>query len=104
MLRVKPRKLLVRVKRCLPDKAAVGLVFHAEQRKVETGEVVVVNAAVDKGCRKSDLTNVLLDSEFGCPHGKRSPLVAKYRMIRHAYNLCLVVCWEAHGGVLCSLE
>lgn len=84
VLRVKPRKLLVGVERCSPYEATVVLVLHAEQREVEAGEVVVVDAAVDKGCRKTDLADVLLDGELGCPQRERPPVLAEYRVVGHA--------------------
>ena len=91
VLRIKPRKLLVGVERCPPYEAAIVLVLHAEQGKVEAGEVVVVNAAVDKSCGQTNLSDVLLDSEFWCPQGKRSPLSAKYRVVWHAWIVRLVL-------------
>lgn len=48
VFRVQPREGLVRVERGGPAKTAVGLEFHAEERVVKTGKVVVVDAGVDK--------------------------------------------------------
>lgn len=84
VLGIKPWKFLVRVERRSPHEAAVILVLHAKQGKVEAGEVVVVNAAVDKGCGQANLSDVLLDSELWCPQGERSPFPAKYGVVGHA--------------------
>jgi hypothetical protein len=89
VLRVKPRKLLIGVERCAPHEAAVALVLHAKQGEVEAGEVVVIDAAVDESCRQADLADVLLDGELWRPQRERSPVVAKYRMVGHACNVCL---------------
>lgn len=45
---VQPRERLVRMERGGPAKTAVGLQFHAEERVVQTGEVVVVDAGIDE--------------------------------------------------------
>lgn len=39
-----------------PAKTAVGLQFHAEERVVQAGEVVVVDAGIDKGGGQSNLS------------------------------------------------
>ncbi len=55
MFGVQPGQGCIRVKWGFPDEGAVGLDFHAEERIGEGGEVVIVDAGVDKGCRKADL-------------------------------------------------
>lgn len=84
VLRVEPGKFLVGVEGGLPNEAAVVLMLHAEEGKVEAGEVVVVNAAVDKGGGQSDLADILLDGELGGPEREGSPVVAENGMIGHA--------------------
>ncbi len=55
MFGVEPWKQRVWVKGSFPGKTAVRLQFHAEQREGKAGEVVVVDAGIDKGGGKADL-------------------------------------------------
>lgn len=61
---VQPRERLVRVERGRPAKTAVGLQFHAEERIVETGKVVVVDAGIDECGGQSNLLPHPLLSQY----------------------------------------
>jgi hypothetical protein len=98
VFRVEPWEWLIRVKRGLPYKTSVMLQLHAEQGEIQTGEIIVVDAAVHKRRWKSNLANVLLDCKLGRPHGQRSQVVAKDGVVRHArVNVVL------YPGPLCSV-
>lgn len=55
MLGIQPWQGFVGVKGRSPRKAPVGLKFHAEERVRKAGEIVVVDARVNKSGRESDL-------------------------------------------------
>lgn len=70
MLRVKPGEWFVRMKRSRPLESAVRLDLHTKQGKGQAGEIVVVDAGVDKRCRKADLATAvsfaLVEGDRGC--------------------------------------
>jgi len=68
----------------LPNETTVVLKFHLEEGIWEAGEVVVIDAAVDKRSRKTDLFDVVLDGELGSPQRYGFPTTAEDGMIRHA--------------------
>lgn len=55
MFCVQPGERLVRMERGRPAKTVVGLQFHAEERVVKTGKVVVVDAGIDERGGQSNL-------------------------------------------------
>ena len=74
------------------------LQLHAEQREIQAGEIIMVDAAVDKRRGETNLADVLLDGELWRPHGQGSQVVAKDGVVRHArVNVVL------DPGLLCSV-
>lgn len=84
MLGIEPGKRLVGCKGGLPDEAAVGLKVHAEERVGLGGEIVVVDAAVDKRRGHVERAHVLLDLELWLPHGQGLPVTAEGGVVGHA--------------------
>lgn len=72
------------MKRRLPNKATVVLELHSEKRKVQTSEIIVVDAAIHESGWETYLANVLLDGEFGGPHGEGAPACASNGVVWHA--------------------
>ena len=74
MLCVKPRDGYVGIKRSLPLEATIRLQSHTEERHGKTGEIVIVNACVDKGSGDADLICAVLVSALRCGQEIRNSL------------------------------
>ena len=101
MFCVEPWERLIGVKGGCPLESAVFLKLHAEQWIWQAGEVVVVDARVDKGRGKTDLysiqscpyqsymfeipdlPDIILDGEFAAPERQTWPVMAVDGMIGH---------------------
>ena len=55
MFRIEPRYGIIRVKRCFPHKAAIGLYFHAKEGIWKAGEIVIVDACIDECSSEASL-------------------------------------------------
>lgn len=73
MLGVEPRQRCFRVKRGVPFETAILQQLHLEQGIRQTGEVVVVDAGVDKSSRQTQLTDIILDGKLWRPKRHRKP-------------------------------
>ena len=69
MLCVKPRDGYGGIKRRLPLETAVELQSHAEKRHGQRGEIVVIDACIDKGSREVDLNAKMPVSALGFHRG-----------------------------------
>lgn len=68
----------------LPHEAAIILQLHLEEGIRQRGEIVVVDAGVDKSCRDAELADVILYCELGGPHRQCYPVGAEDGMVWHA--------------------
>nr|POE87260.1 hypothetical protein CFP56_29849 [Quercus suber] len=83
VLGVQPRQRVIRVEGSLPDEAAIVLQLHLEKWIGQRGEVVVVDAGVSEGGGDADLPHIILDGKLLSPEGKRPPVFAERRVVRH---------------------
>lgn len=83
VLSIEPRQLCIFVEGCLPDKGAIILDFCTKERIEERGEVVVVDAGINKSGREVELAYVVLYLVLGSPERERGPILVVGRVIGH---------------------
>lgn len=99
MLSIEPGEWVVWVEGRLPDEGLVGLQLHAEEGKGQTGEVVIVDAGVDKGRGHVELAHIFLDAILLGPKRQGRPVLVKGGVIGHA---AVDVVFQA--GFLCGIR
>lgn len=82
VLSIQPWQGSLGIERRTPLETAIIEEFHLKERVRETGEIIIVDARIDKSGRQSQLAHVILDGELGRPLRDSRPGPVN-RVIRH---------------------